>query len=149
MPQRASLSSTVLVAGMKEAAAVQMEDRPKMDKDEKKKMKALEKAEKEARKLMRREAEARAALYLLHWTSHGSAQVKLPEGSASKVQTESYLMHLQDDLKKMEKVSKVSAGINRSTEPCLKWSAKLSACTFSPYLSELISGFNLACDQGS
>ena len=92
---------------MKGAAAVQMEDRPKMDKDEKKKMKALEKAEKEARKNMRREAEARAALYLLHWTSHGSAQVKQPDDDASNVQIESYLMHLQDDLKKMEKVSKV------------------------------------------
>ena len=87
---------------------------PKPDKAHKK---MLEEAEKAERKRVRKEAEARAALYLLHWHS---AETLLPAAAVAKPQqddhdgaaeaegqTRQYIMTLQEDLVRMEKVSKV------------------------------------------
>ena len=87
---------------------------PKPDKAHKK---MLEEAEKAERKRVRKEAEARAALYLLHWhcaeTLLPAAAVAKPQqddhdGAAeAEGQTRQYIMTLQEDLVRMEKVSKV------------------------------------------
>ena len=88
---------------------------PKPDKAHKK---MLEEAEKAERKRVRKEAEARAALYLLHWhcaeTLLPAAALAKPQqddhdgAAAAEGQTRQYIMTLQEDLARMEKVSKVS-----------------------------------------
>ncbi|GAX75939.1 hypothetical protein CEUSTIGMA_g3382.t1 [Chlamydomonas eustigma] len=83
------------------------------EKDAKNAMKDSSKAQKMEIKAWRKSAEARGALFLLHWrSSQSSATVTPPEpvasGLASEEKMNGVVMKLQDDLKRMEKVSKDS-----------------------------------------
>jgi len=84
--------------------------------EKKKKMKDVEKMEKTERKRLRKEAEARGALYLMHWrsTTPSNGANKGPAAAAGQGimgETKQYLAAMQDDLKRVEKVSKVTLHI--------------------------------------
>ena len=66
-----------------------------------------EKAEKAECKRLRKEAEARGALYLLHWRSMVPAVTNKGSAGEGMGETKQYLAAVHDDLKRVEKVSKV------------------------------------------
>ncbi len=87
----------------------------KMSKEEKRKIKDMAKKEKMLRKERVKTAEARGALFLLHWhsavtppaTAELAAVGMAPGADVEAKKTRQFLMGLEESMQQMEKVSKV------------------------------------------
>jgi hypothetical protein len=117
-------------------AVMEPQAAPMTSKLEQKLKKAQMKLEKAQMKFSMAAAEARGTLYMLHWHSVAPssvvAEAKAGEKSCS-MQTQAYITKLQDDLKRMEAVSKVRvrAPLPFCTPPILP--PRLVMTPFSPH----------------